>query len=76
VTCLIEVAQEAVEKTGLAEVPQRDRTALLPDYGRSYLPRTLAEYLRLVSLRHIVAFPYHPQASGKIERYHRTVKGG
>jgi putative transposase len=74
-TSLIEVVQEAVEKTGLAEVPLRDRTALLSDHGPGYLSRTFAEYLRLVGLRHIVAFPYHPQTNGKIERYHRTLKG-
>ena len=72
---LIEVVQEAVEKTGLAEGPVRDRTALLSDHEPGYLSRTFAEYLRLVGLRHIVAFPYHPQTNGKIERYHRTPKG-
>lgn len=71
---LIEVVQEAVERTGLAGVPLRDRTALLSDHGPGYLSRTFAQYLRLVGLRHIVASPYHPQTNGKLERYHRTVK--
>jgi putative transposase len=60
-TSLIEVVQEAVEKTGLAEVPLRDRTALLLDHGPGYLSRTFAEYLRLVGLRHIVALPITPR---------------
>jgi putative transposase len=71
---LIEVVQEAVEKTGSVGVPVRDRTALPSDHGPGYLSRTFAEYLRLGGLRHIVAFPYHPQTNGKIERYHRTIK--
>ena len=71
---LIEVVQEAVERTGLAGVPLRERTSLLSDHGPGYLSRTFAQYLRLVGLCHIVASPYHPQTNGKLERYHRTVK--
>jgi putative transposase len=73
-TSLIDVVQEAVQKKGLAEVPLRDCTALLSDHGPGYLSLAFAEYLRLVGLRRIVAFPYHPQTNRKIERYRRTVK--
>ncbi len=72
---LIEVIQEAVEETGMAEVPLRDRTALLSDNGPGYLSRVFAAYLRFMGIQHIVASPYHPQTNGKIERYHRTLKG-
>jgi transposase InsO family protein len=72
---LIEVVQEAVDRTGMYEVPLRDRTALLSDHGPGYLSRTFADYLRLVGIRHVLASPYHPQTNGKLERYHRTMKG-
>ena len=71
---LIEVVQEAAEATGMAEVPLRDRTALLSDNGPGYLSHVFGQYLRLMGIQHIVASPYHPQTNGKIERYHRTLK--
>jgi putative transposase len=72
---LIEVVQEAVDLTGMTEVPVVGRTALLTGHGSGYLSRAFTDYLGLVGLRHIVASPYHPQTSGKCERYHRPVKG-
>ena len=71
---LIEVVQEAVEETGMTEVPLRDRTSLLSDNGPGYLSRVFSRYLWLLGIHHIVASPYHPQTNGKIERYHRTLK--
>jgi transposase InsO family protein len=59
----------------MTDVPVEDRTALLSDNGAGYLSRKFGEYLRLVGVRHIVAAPYHPQTNGKIERYHRHIKG-
>jgi putative transposase len=74
-TSLIDVVQKAVDFTGMADVPVEDRTALLSDTGAGYISRQFGEYLRLVGIRHIVASPYHPQTNGKIERYHRSIKG-
>ena len=72
---LIDVVQQAVDVTGMTDVPVEDRTVLLSDNGPGYLSRQFGQYLRLVGIRHIVAAPYHPQTNGKIERYHRTIKG-
>ena len=72
---LIDVVQKAVDFTGMTDVPVEDRTALLSDNGAGYLSRQFGEYLRLVGVRHIIASPYHPQTNGKIERYHRSIKG-
>ncbi len=72
---LIDVTQEAVDLTGMTDVPVEDRTFLLSDNGAGYLSRKFNEYLGLVGIKHITASPYHPQTNGKIERYHRTIKG-
>jgi putative transposase len=72
---LIDVVQQAVDATGMSDVPIEDRTALLSDNGPGYLSRQFGEYLKLVGIRHIIASPYHPQTNGKIERYHRTLRG-
>jgi transposase InsO family protein len=72
---LIDVVQKAVDAIGMTEVPVEDRTKLLSDNGPGYLSGQFNEYLRLVGIRHIIAAPYHPETNGKIERYHRTMKG-
>ena len=72
---LIDVVQKAVDITGMADVPEEDRTVLLSDNGAGYLSRQFNDYLRLIRIRHVIASPYHPQTNGKIERYHRTIKG-
>jgi putative transposase len=72
---LIDVVQQAVDATGMSQVPVKDRTALLSDNGSGYVSRAFGDYLRLVGIRHILASPFHPQTNGKIERYHHTLKG-
>ena len=71
---LIEVIQEAVDTTGMTEVPVEDRTRLLSDNGAGYVCRAFRDYLHLVGIRHILAAPYHPQTNGKLERYHQSIK--
>jgi len=71
---LIAVVQEAVDATGMDDVPVQDRTKLLSDNGSGYVSRAFRDYLHQVGIRHILASPFHPQTNGKLERYHRTLK--
>jgi len=71
---LEDVVQQAVDVTGMTDVPLEDRTVLLSDNGAGYISHQFNGYLRLVGIRHITASPFHPQTNGKIERYHRTIK--
>jgi len=71
---LIEVVQEAVDATGMTEVPVEDRTKLLSDNGAGYVSRAFRSYLSLVGIGHILAAPFHPQTNGKVERYQQSLK--
>jgi len=71
---LIEVVQEAVDTTGMTEVPIEDRTKLLSDNGAGYVSRVFRDYLRLVGIGHILSAPFHPQTNGKVERYQQSLK--
>jgi putative transposase len=71
---LIEVVQEAVDATGMTDVPVGDRTKLLSDNGAGYISRSFRDYLQLVGIGHILAAPFHPQTNGKLERYHQSIK--
>jgi putative transposase len=71
---LEDVVQQAVDFTGMTDVPVEDRSVLLSDNGAGYISQQFNQYLRLVGIRHITASPFHSQTNGKIERYHRTIK--
>ena len=47
----IEVVQDAVDKTGMTEIPVQDRTRLLSDNGSGYVSRAFRDYLHLVGIR-------------------------
>jgi len=71
---LIEVVQEAVDVTGMTDVPVEDCTKLLSDNGAGYVSRSFRDYLHLVGIGHILAAPFHPQTNGKVERYQQSLK--
>ena len=70
----IEVVQEAVDRTGMDQIPIEDRTRLLSDNGPGYVSRDFRDCLGMVGIKHILATPFHPQTNGKLERCHQTLK--
>jgi transposase InsO family protein len=71
---LTDLVQEAVEITGLCEVPAEYKPALLSDNGSGYVSKLFNDYLETQQIRHIFAARFHPQTVGKFERLNRTTK--
>jgi len=71
---LTDLVHEAVELTGMQDVPVEHKPALLSDNGSGYISRPFNEYLELQQIRHIFAARRHPQTVGKFERVNRTAK--
>jgi putative transposase len=69
-----EVVEQAVEWTGMKNVPVEDRSRLVTGNGPGYLAHAFEDYLRMLAIRHIRCSPHHPQTNGKLERFHETRK--
>ena len=70
----IEVVQDAVDKTGMTEVPVEERTRLLATTALATCPEPLETTSGWWASGISLATPFHPQTNGKLERYHQTIK--
>lgn len=48
---------------------------LLTDNGAGFTGEVLDEYLKFQGIKHVFGKPYHPQTQGKVERFHKRLKG-
>jgi len=51
------------------------RPRIISDNGPQFLARDFKEFIRLSGMTHVKTSPYYPQSNGKLERYHKTIKG-
>src|SRR5207302_8578742 len=48
---------------------------IISDNGPQLIAKDFKEFIRICGMTHVKTSPYYPQSNGKIERFHRTIKG-
>jgi transposase InsO family protein len=51
------------------------RPRIISDNGPQFIARDFKQFIRLAGMTHVRTSPYYPQSNGKLERFHRTLKG-
>jgi putative transposase len=52
-----------------------EQPRIISDNGPQFIAKDFKEFVRLSGMTHVKTSPYYPQSNGKLERYHRTIKG-
>jgi transposase InsO family protein len=48
---------------------------IISDNGPQFISKDFKQFIRISGMTHVKTSPYYPQSNGKLERYHKTVKG-
>ena len=74
--------REAMTETDVQAIIQRARERfpgvtprIISDNGPQFIAKDFKEFIRICGMTHVRTSPYYPQSNGKLERYHRTIKG-
>jgi transposase InsO family protein len=74
--------REKMEETDVQTIIQRAREAypnerprIITDNGPQFIAKDFKEFIRITGMTHVKTSPYYPQSNGKIERWHKTLKG-
>jgi putative transposase len=51
------------------------RPRIISDNGPQFIAKDFKEFVRLSGMTHVRTSPYYPQSNGKLERFHKTLKG-
>jgi len=51
------------------------RPRIISDNGPQFIAKDFKEFIRIAGMTHVKTSPYYPQSNGKIERWHKTLKG-
>jgi putative transposase len=74
--------REKMEESDVETILQRAREAypdarprIITDNGPQFIAKDFKEFIRIAGMTHVKTSPYYPQSNGKIERWHKTLKG-
>lgn len=74
--------REKMEESDIEVILQRAREQhpaatprIISDNGPQFIARDFKEFIRITGMTHVKTSPYYPQSNGKIERWHKTLKG-
>lgn len=48
---------------------------IITDNGPQFIAKDFKQFIRICGMTHVRTSPFYPQSNGKLERYHRTLKG-
>lgn len=48
---------------------------IISDNGPQFIAKEFKQFIRICGMTHVRTSPYYPQSNGKIERWHRSIKG-
>jgi putative transposase len=51
------------------------RPRIISDNGPQFIARDFKEFIRISGMTHVKTSPFYPQSNGKLERFHKTLKG-
>ena len=51
------------------------RPRIISDNGPQFIAKDFKEFIRICGMTHVRTSPYYPQSNGKMERWHKTLKG-
>jgi len=74
--------RQKMEQADVQTILQRAREAypgvtprIISDNGPQFLAKDFKQFIRTAGMTHVKTSPYYPQSNGKIERWHKTLKG-
>ena len=57
------------------ELHPETRPRIISDNGPQFIAKDFKEFIRVSGMTHVRTSPYYPQSNGKIERWHKSLKG-